>query len=412
MSFRLGVAAAVDKIEKTASGRIITSSAEITVPSAPVPTRDYVDSATEHWIDHPIRCGYLLAYCESQYSAENIHFIMEIDRFRDLLSTDKESWGKKNWREIDLTIGITIGELVSNDKKKAVFTGPEDLKLGGEIDWPSIKISREAVVEHVYFIWNKFLSDSAPNQICVPAKVLNNTKQRLEHLHLYGTELFQEALIDPMKTLKRDVLPRFLVSDYHAKLETRSEIVAGNLPSALNFILPSPESSKVLYFPPDQLKLEYLRTVEMYDLLCDYIMYDSFLKYLQSIVSSENLLCARAIEVFRTMWETRTNTTTAPAPPNSKKATPEIEDMAWLVYSYFIAPGAVFEVSVSHKRRKQVMQGLAAPSKQMFYRIDQGVNNALKLHFENYLKSPNFAELPQIIMAEKKRTQKRTWGIF
>jgi hypothetical protein len=59
---------------------------------------------------------------------------------------------------------------------------------GNESSWPSTKISRESVVEHVYFIWNKFLSDSAPSQICVPSLVLLRTKYRLENLHLYGSE--------------------------------------------------------------------------------------------------------------------------------------------------------------------------------------------------------------------------------
>jgi len=378
-----------------------------------------LDSATEYWIDHPIRCGYLLAYCEAQFSAENIHFIMEIDRFRDLLSADKEAWGRKNWKEIDQLIGISVGEVISSKtsqnssseggvQKKASFTGPEDLILGGESDWPSSKISREAVVEHVYFVWNKFLSDSAPNQICMPAKVLRNTKKRLEHLQMYGTELFQEALIDPMKTLKRDVLPRFLASEFHAKLQKRAEIIAGNLPPAASLSLPAPEASKVLYFPADQLKLEYLRGTELYDIVCDYIMYDAFLKYLQSIVASENLLCARAIEVFRSLWETNTTSSGVAF----KKATPEIEDMAWLVYAYFVAPGAACEVSVSHKRRKQIMQALAAPTKQMFYRIDQSVMASLKLHFENFVRSSFFTDLPAIILAEKKKTQKKSWSLF
>ena len=67
-------------------------------------------------------------------------------------------------------------------------------------------------------------------------------------LYIYNLCLFavfQEALIDPLKTLKRDVLPRFLTSDYHAKLLKRADIVDGKLPSASGLIIPPPTESKV-----------------------------------------------------------------------------------------------------------------------------------------------------------------------
>ena len=100
------------------------------------PTRNIADygndSTLEYWIDHPIRCGYLLAYCESQYSAENIRFIMEIDRFRDLLSADKDSWGNTQWRAIDQRINLNTKDILERNKKnpKPKGVGPEELELG------------------------------------------------------------------------------------------------------------------------------------------------------------------------------------------------------------------------------------------------------------------------------------------
>ena len=35
----------------------------------------------------------------------------------------------------------------------------------------------------------------------------------MQLLHLYGPQVFEEAVIDPIKTMKKDVLPRFVVSD-------------------------------------------------------------------------------------------------------------------------------------------------------------------------------------------------------
>ena len=45
------------------------------------------------------------------------------------------------------------------------------------------------------------------------AKVAENTKRRMKLLDLYGPDVFSEALLDPLKTINRDVLPRFLASE-------------------------------------------------------------------------------------------------------------------------------------------------------------------------------------------------------
>lgn len=402
MSFRLPPIIKVAPLESTEHDLSLSKMAYMTTTdtsvsaTALVTERGPIINTTDFWIDHPIRCGYLLAFCETQYSSENINFIMEIDRFRDLMSSDKESWPKP-WKEIDEAIGIGLRQ--SNSMSAPINPlrqGPEELMLGGEEDWPSSLIARDAVVEHVYFIWNKYLSDSAPHQICMPAKVLTNTKVRLENLHIYGREVFQEALMDPLKTLKRDVLPRFLSSKIYESYQSRIALIDGHLPTAKELELTPPTESKVLYYAEDEIELNHLKTIDLTDVVCDYILYDSFLKYLRAIMSSENLLCARAIEVYRNYWV------------NVKKITPEIEDMAWIVFSYFVAQGSAFEVSVSHKRRKQVMQSLAAPSKQIFYRIDASVTQALKFHHENYFKSPFFINLPATILKEKKKI-KKSW---
>jgi hypothetical protein len=39
----------------------------------------------DYWINNPIQCGYLRAFCESEYNAENIAFVMDVDAFRDNL---------------------------------------------------------------------------------------------------------------------------------------------------------------------------------------------------------------------------------------------------------------------------------------------------------------------------------------
>lgn len=42
----------------------------------------------ESFVERPIHCGYLLLFCGSQFCSENLHFAMEVDRFRDIFSFD------------------------------------------------------------------------------------------------------------------------------------------------------------------------------------------------------------------------------------------------------------------------------------------------------------------------------------
>ena len=83
---------------------------------------------------------------------------------------------------------------------------------------PNVTDHREAVEGYVKYIWDKFLCDSSPTQICMSGAVLLNTVKRLKLLHIYGREVFSETLIDPMKTMRKDILPRFLNSDIYQEL--------------------------------------------------------------------------------------------------------------------------------------------------------------------------------------------------
>jgi hypothetical protein len=55
-------------------------------------------------INHPICCGFLLQFCESQHNSENLNFIREVDDFRELFLGDNKDENKWNtdWRDIDL----------------------------------------------------------------------------------------------------------------------------------------------------------------------------------------------------------------------------------------------------------------------------------------------------------------------
>eukprot|EP00968_Pinguiococcus_pyrenoidosus_P008002 scaffold561_cov254-Pinguiococcus_pyrenoidosus.AAC.8 len=59
----------------------------------------------------------------------------------------------------------------------------------------------------------------------LPSAVKTRTEKRLEHIALYGPQVFDECLLDPLKTLDVDIQPRFLRSPlYQEMLEMCSYI--------------------------------------------------------------------------------------------------------------------------------------------------------------------------------------------
>ena len=307
-------------------------------------------------LNDPIKTGYLLAFCESEFNAENMRFILEIDRFRDFIYLDKSFERKLTWQQIDRNVGIKSTEYLDDDH----ITDFTSFTLCKSTEWKSNIVPYEGIVEDVTKIWNTYLSSAAPHQICIPSKVLSNTKKRLELIHIFGAEIFEETMIDPIKTLNRDVLPRFLVSEHYLKLQERLKSIE-NLPFAFDLNLPIPTQSQVLHWNSNEITIENLQKIPLKEFVNDSLIYPIFLLYLQSIVSSENLLCLRAIDLFKESF------------PNSQldevEHTEDTHYYVWLLYSYFIAPNSAFEISVSDRRRKYIRQALAYPKYNTFTKV-------------------------------------------
>jgi hypothetical protein len=191
----------------------------------------------ESFVERPIHCGYLLLFCGSQYCSENLHFAMEVDRYKDIFSFDSVSFGNRSWREIDENVMVNFNE-------------PQDVILQFDIAgfyrtnintfWPSSIVIRDAVEGYVKYIWDKFLCDTSQTQICMSGAVLQNTIKRLKLLHVYGKEVFSETLLDPMKTMRKDILPRFLNSIIYQDLLHNVESCLV-LPQASALVVPPPE---------------------------------------------------------------------------------------------------------------------------------------------------------------------------
>eukprot|EP01036_Dinobryon_divergens_P038955 gene38955-51228_t len=145
-------------------------------------------------LGNPLWTGHLMEFCQAQYNAENLNFLVSVRLFQDSMAHDNFSW-RTPWQEIDLL----------------VFSDNADINLS----WPSDIVDRNHIVDMMQQIQSLYLDDDAENNICISVDMYKRTIKRMMFVDLYGPNVFAETAIDPMKTIKKDIIPRFQVSSYY-----------------------------------------------------------------------------------------------------------------------------------------------------------------------------------------------------
>jgi hypothetical protein len=338
----------------------------------------------ENLIHEPIHSGYLLAFSESQHCSENVKFCIEVDRLRDFFALDRKIWTHgKSWKRLDAENGIPSTDLSSGAQIYEEFRRDVISGISGAVissaTWPSRKSPRDTIECAVRFIWENYLDVDAPEQICISSPVLVNTILRIRLIHVYGSLAFDEALMEPLKTLRRDIQPRFNSSPYFARLRARLKSIEV-LPSAAELIIPPPFPTILERYSEEEINSgSVLFTLD--DLLHDECLYREFFVYMSAQVSTENLLCYRAIEIYKDFFD-----------DNELNKT-DIEDWAWTIYRFFVAANSSYEISVSYKKRKEIMSRLVSPGELLFERVQASAKSALKQHFEQYQLTAAYAAL-------------------
>jgi len=320
-------------------------------------------------MNNSISLGYLMAFCNVQHNSENLNFIIVVDKFKDKFS-DPSCWNK-SWREIDEEVSI------KNIRPGKLIT------FGDKDYWPSKLYSRESIETEVREIWDNYLSDEGWDQICLGSEVVRQTSLRMDRIDLYGPEIFGEAVIDPIKTISRDIVPRFLKSEYYETLNTNI-LKLENLPSASTLVVPPPVASLI-----DDATLESLTSDRQYDineLISDKYLYDRFLTYLRHIVSSENLLFVRMIAIFDELVELNQT---------------EANEQSWKIYKYFVAQGSSLEVSCSYIQRKAVMRNLAYSNPGDFDELKKTALTMLQVNFQTYQATPGYSDLGDMMRRKR-----------
>lgn len=338
-------------------------------------------------IHEPICSGFLFKYCEAFYCSENIRFVMEVDKFRDFFQQETVAW-QKGWKELDHELDFRSQDSSFHENVRAKIKMIEELveqeQLVLETDWPSKKISPMDVEHMLRDIWNTFLSDKAVTQICVPSIVLWNTMRRMRRVHLYGREVFHEALLEPIRTIFRDIYPRFRNSEHMVVLRRRMQEME-NLPMSSELSLPPLPNNILDRYTPAELEMGVQFTLQ--DMLEDKTCFKEFFRYLQSCILSENLRFIRALQIYK-----------AHISGTDAGTRRRGVEWAWQLYKFFIAPYSAFEISVSHQARRDIMRQLADPNINTFDTIERTTMELLRVHFNTFRTKKDFANLGNIIL--------------
>jgi hypothetical protein len=177
-------------------------------------------------LDNPISCGYLYTFCESEYNSESIRFIIIVDEFKDVLKRDFGCW-KLNWKEVDRSLKISGHQMESGAQGETPAAAATAAGTGA--DWPSQKVFETEARNKANEIFSEFICHTASSQICLATEIFSRTLYRIRYLHLYGPSTFDEALLDPFRTLKRDILPRFKNSPLYEEMLSREKYLMSDV---------------------------------------------------------------------------------------------------------------------------------------------------------------------------------------
>lgn len=333
----------------------------------------------ESLIGHPICCGYLLKFCQSEYNAENLNFLLEVDEFRDSFVVDVDVW-LDTWREVDERVNF--------------LTDAIDVELMDEV-WPSAA-NKQATFSRINALMAKFIVDDAPEQVCIPEELIRKTKKRICLFHLYGPELFEEACLDPIKTLRKDTLPRFIRSPFYTSM---IHLVASCDPPPLicEIAIHPPDSTQLLSSGP-LAQFPKSRKYQLDEVISCGPMYEQFMEYLEKNMCAENLKCVRMIAIFESLMAQAQSQ--GDEDVDDTAAVAAIQH-AWDVFRFFVASGSAYEVSCHHLVRKRVMLTLASPVPGMFDAVRKSALDTLGGNFDAFRRSPAYDKLGEVMRSAK-----------
>ena len=215
------------------------------------------------------------------------------------------------------------------------------------------------------------------------SSIQENVKRRYDLCHIYGPEAFIQCCCCPIRTLRRDILPRFVKSTIYESFQT-------NYNNEVHSNFDNFTKQTLIQLLPKNNWFEHLidtysndHTFQLIEILNNGILFYEFLIYLRNLFSSENLLCVRMIDIYEELY--------------NDNQIDEAISHAWKIYKLFIATGSIYEISLSNINRKDVMLNMANPTITLFDSAKKSAMISLRSNFEQYHKTNQYHELIYVL---------------
>jgi hypothetical protein len=250
--------------------------------------------------------------------------------------------------------------------------------------WLSLT-DEDTIRRKIVQILDEYVRPDAPTQVCISDAFIKRTMKRITLLSAYGPEIFEEACLDPINTMRKDILPRFLLSKSAEKMVHNLATCEPQTPPGHELKVPPPDSKLLSFLPKDEFSADKRYTLS--ELLVCLSLYNEFSNYLRKCQASENLICVRMITIFEELML------------QPSKVDGSLQ--AWKIYQFFVAPGSAFEISVHHLDRKRIMLLMAYPKAGMFEHIDHSAREMLKANFDTFSKTDHYKGLGEMMRLKK-----------
>jgi Regulator of G protein signaling domain len=343
-------------------------------------------------LDDPLHCGYMLTFCESEFNKENLSFIIEVDRLRDnMLVEATHAWQEDRWRDIDADFGFR-GNFLRDTNITAQKEGgssddfqiqrflncPQPTEPPTNLLWTKKVIDKKIFETDVKRIWDEFIVLNSPSQICLSATVIERTAFRIKNLHLYGPDVFTEAIEEHMvNTVEADTLPRFTNSEIFVKMTA----LLCTLYTTNSLVVPSPTNAVLEKSTAESL---VNKVFQLFEIVSDGILYRCFLAYLKKFSAERSLLCLQMIALFKDRMSDENS---------SDEIRNQVEVYSWEIYRSFVTRKAPFEITLCERDRKEIMRNLAKPIICMFDSLRLRSYEILETHFESFSKTDQYLKL-------------------
>lgn len=295
------------------------------------------------------------AFCKKSYNIENIKFYIDVMAYRALFDSAVEY----RWQ--------SSGDIESIVEART-STAPETngwLPTASTASHSSNKAL--SAMSHSKHIWRNYLDPLAKYQVCVQGDVLERTRQRMLALDSYGPYVFDEALCDAVRSLEHFILPAFALSSLYFEMQIVLEMLRADH-ADMNFAdaIDPPKRAIFMMQGATQIVLE--------DIYKSRELYISFMKFLKIRHCSENLVCKRLIDQYRSQFR-------GTELHNRERA----KRFAVLIVKYFVLRGSMYEVSIKSSHRKRLMLGFASFSPLLFVDVDRSVTENLRSTFSEFI---------------------------